>query len=356
MLAATLISTGTLELDVSSRPTGAYTHTQCEALNRQRNVDLHQQDRVTQAIMCGTQPAACATEMLYAHEFYWDRHRAASSALGAAKCHLWRRDEDWPTVEPLLSRSDLPTPEGLLQLLRLLPNKTVWFHGDSITTQLCEAAFCSLMRDGAVQQPPFCSLPARDRHPATPPCADLKVLLEPLASRRLGPKWLNVYAHIRVRRPTVRGNLLRQSRRSRSTAYNLLAACCLLPTTHDPLTPLTPLTPLPTAHCPLRAVQGAREDERDAHARRGAAQRRAPPLLRSRRLRIRAGPAPRPAQPRMAQPCSPAWPSPAAQHGPALQPRAPAGSPAWPSPAASCSSLQPNAPGPCGLRGLCTAP
>ena len=98
---------------------------------------------------CDTQPAACATEMLYAHEFYWDRHKARSSTLvrgavdltpttalltrpyllrhyllrllhaqGGSKCHLWRRDEDWPTVEPLLSRADTPTPEGLLTLLR----------------------------------------------------------------------------------------------------------------------------------------------------------------------------------------------------------------------------------------------
>ena len=57
--------------------------------------------------------------------------------MGGPYCgQLWRRDEDWPTVEPLLSRADTPTPEGLLALLRLLPNKTVWFHGDSITTQV----------------------------------------------------------------------------------------------------------------------------------------------------------------------------------------------------------------------------
>ena len=55
---------------------------------------------------------------------------------GPYRGQLWRRDEDWPTVEPLLSRADTPTPEGLLALLRLLPNKTVWFHGDSITTQV----------------------------------------------------------------------------------------------------------------------------------------------------------------------------------------------------------------------------
>ena len=54
MLAASILSAGTLQAGSSSRPTGAYTHAQCEALNRQRNVDLRQQDRVTQAIMCVT--------------------------------------------------------------------------------------------------------------------------------------------------------------------------------------------------------------------------------------------------------------------------------------------------------------
>ena len=181
---ACLLAAGTLQFGSPHHPTGAYTHAQCEALNRQRNVDLNQQDRVTQAIMCDTQPA-CATEMLYAHEFYWDRHRARRSTLGASKCHLWRRDQDWPTVEPLLSRSDLPTPEGLLTLLRLLPNKTVWFHGDSITTQLCEAAFCSLMRDGAIRQA------------ATP-----RVRGCSLVCWRLQPYVLACLAHARRRRAT----------------------------------------------------------------------------------------------------------------------------------------------------------
>ena len=54
MLAASLLSAGTIQAGSSSRPSGAYTHAQCEALNQQRNVDAHHQDRVTQAIMCGT--------------------------------------------------------------------------------------------------------------------------------------------------------------------------------------------------------------------------------------------------------------------------------------------------------------
>ena len=54
MLAASLLSAGTIQAGSSSRPSGAYTHAQCEALNHQRNVDAHHQDRVTQAIMCGT--------------------------------------------------------------------------------------------------------------------------------------------------------------------------------------------------------------------------------------------------------------------------------------------------------------
>ena len=98
-----VVSAITVQAGSSFRPTGAYTHAQCEALNRRRSVEAKQQDRVTQAIMCDTQPAACVTEMLYAHEFYWDGRKARASALGGSKCQLWRRDDDWPTVEPLLS-------------------------------------------------------------------------------------------------------------------------------------------------------------------------------------------------------------------------------------------------------------
>ena len=119
-----VVSAGTVQAGASFRPTGAYTHAQCEALNRRRSVEAKQQDRVTQAIMCDTRPAACVTEMLYVHEFYWDRRKARASALGGSKCQLWRRDDDWPTVEPLLSRADTPTPEGLLTLLQLLPKLT----------------------------------------------------------------------------------------------------------------------------------------------------------------------------------------------------------------------------------------
>lgn len=169
-----MLATGTLVeggLDVALNATGTYTHQQCDALNKQRNIDAHQADRLTQAIMCDTQPAACSTEMLFVHEFYWDELRALKSDPRGSKCHRWKRDADWPTIEPILSRTDSPTPESILQLLTLLPNKTVWFHGDSITTQLCEASICSLMREGAVHQPPLCTV--RPRHPLTPGCDDL---------------------------------------------------------------------------------------------------------------------------------------------------------------------------------------
>ena len=150
-----------------------YTGDQCLELNRKRNIEAHQQDRLTKAIMCDTQPAACVTEMLFQHELYWNEPTAQQA--GGAKCRKWRLDVDWPTQEPRLSRQDTPTPEGIWQLLRLLPNKTVWFHGDSITTQLCEASFCSLMREGLLeQQPPLCTV--ANRHPRMPPCEDLRAL------------------------------------------------------------------------------------------------------------------------------------------------------------------------------------
>ena len=64
MLAASILSAGTIQAESSPRPAGAYSHAQCEALNHQRNVDLRQQDRVTQAIMCGTHAAALTMLLL----------------------------------------------------------------------------------------------------------------------------------------------------------------------------------------------------------------------------------------------------------------------------------------------------
>ena len=80
---------------------GRFTNAQCEDLNRRRNVEAHRQSHLTRAVLCDTQPAACVTEMLFAHEIYWSEKQA--NAVGGIKCAKWRKDEDWPTREPFLT-------------------------------------------------------------------------------------------------------------------------------------------------------------------------------------------------------------------------------------------------------------
>jgi hypothetical protein len=149
------------------RPTGSFSTSACEQLVRQRNIEAHRTNHVTRAVLCDTTPAACVTEMLFAHEFYWSERQAA--AAGGIKCAKWRTDDEWPTVEPHLTRP--PDLGGLwTEVLQRLPNQTVWLHGDSIMTQVCEASLCSLARSRVVPQPPLCS---HGRDPRTPPCTDV---------------------------------------------------------------------------------------------------------------------------------------------------------------------------------------
>ena len=150
--------------------TGGFNTSACEQLNVQRNIDTHRQWQVTRAVLCDTQPAACVTEMLFSHEFYWSEKQAAAN--GGIKCAKWRRDEDWPTTDPHLLRS--PDLGGLWEeVLQHMPNRTLWLHGDSIMTQVCEASICSLFRSGVVAQPPLCT---HGRHPRTPACSEVDAL------------------------------------------------------------------------------------------------------------------------------------------------------------------------------------
>jgi hypothetical protein len=147
----------------------------CEALNPARNRDMHRSHQITRAVMCDTRPAACVTEMLFAHELYWQ-----TAPPGGTKCARWKRDGDWPTIDPHLSRAALNggEPSGIWEtVLSAMPNQTLWLHGDSITTQSCEAAFCSLARSDVIpRQPLLCTKGAR--HPATPPCTAIDTLAE----------------------------------------------------------------------------------------------------------------------------------------------------------------------------------
>ena len=164
---------------------------------------------------CDTQPAACATEMLYAHEFYWDRHKARSSTLvrgavdltmallaaalltmapacagrlqvpplaagrglayrraaalarrhtharGAAHAAAATAQQDGVVPRRLDHHADV---RGRLLTLTLARSRSRTrtrtrtqsrsrTRSRTLTLTRCEAAFCSLMRDGAIQQP-----------------------------------------------------------------------------------------------------------------------------------------------------------------------------------------------------------
>jgi uncharacterized membrane protein YgcG len=173
-----LVAAGVAATDVALgiSATGRFTNAQCEDLNRRRNIETKRQAHLTKAVLCDTQPAACVTEMLFAHEVYWSEKQA--QAVGGIKCARWQNDDDWPTREPFLTRP--PGLGGLWQsVLSRMPNRTLWLHGDSITTQVCEASLCSLVRERVVPQPPLCT--AGLRHPSTRHCEDVDDL-----SRSLG--------------------------------------------------------------------------------------------------------------------------------------------------------------------------
>ena len=68
------------------------------------------------------------------------------------RCRFFPRDRDWPTKDPHLKRS-AQLVRSFWEVLQLLPNRTVWIHGDSVMLQLCDAAFCSLQREGVGRWP-----------------------------------------------------------------------------------------------------------------------------------------------------------------------------------------------------------
>ena len=171
---------------VGTTTTGTYTGAQCEDLNRQRNIETHRQNQVTRAILCDTSPASCVSEFLFAHELYWSEQKARES--GGIKCAKWARGEDWPTREPHLRRS--PELGGLWEsVLSKLPNRTVWLHGDSIMTQVCEAALCSLVRSKVVPQPPLCT--SGLRHPSTKRCNDVDAVSQSIGMQIRGVRLPN---------------------------------------------------------------------------------------------------------------------------------------------------------------------
>ena len=145
----------------------------CEQVQRDfrsEHPDLDRRGHVTRAVMCDVDPP-CVTELLFADEFYRDE----SAAAQPSRCRDWKRDSDWPTWEPHLRRHTVrPRARAFWDIMRLVPNRTVWVHGDSIQLQLCDAAMCSLMRAGVtdfgITTRPRCSAHASAIWAAVAPC------------------------------------------------------------------------------------------------------------------------------------------------------------------------------------------
>ena len=133
----------------------------CAAANegaRSERGEIQKRKLITKAVLCDTSPP-CATEVLFSHELYWPKNpkvpppELAFRGGRPSRCRTWA-DSDWPTFEPHLSRATtLPRPRGFWDTLQLLPNRTLWLHGDSIQLQMCDAALCSLMRAGVAPEP-----------------------------------------------------------------------------------------------------------------------------------------------------------------------------------------------------------
>ena len=109
--------------------------------------------QVTRAVLCDSRPP-CVTELLFDHELWLKPgHGFRKRAIALRRCSTWQRDSDWPTEDPHLARQ--PHFRGFWSVLRQLPNRTVWVHGDSIQMQLFSAALCSLLRDGKLRTPVY---------------------------------------------------------------------------------------------------------------------------------------------------------------------------------------------------------
>ena len=132
----------------SSCTTEACRRESCESVDAAVRHETRQKD-LTRTVMCDVTPS-CVTELLFAHEFW----SAQESTVWASRCRRWRRDDEWPTFDPHLQRTELsPRARSFWDVVQLLGNRTIWVHGDSITLQMCDAAFCSLMRAGAAPFP-----------------------------------------------------------------------------------------------------------------------------------------------------------------------------------------------------------
>lgn len=126
----------------------------CVAANeaaRSEHVEIMRGKLLTKALLCDVKPF-CATEVLFNHEFWWEAPTLPHVRAMTSRCRTWQRDSDWPMTEPHLTRGSARA-RSFWDSMRLLANKTLWLHGDSIQLQMCDAALCSLMRSGVAPTP-----------------------------------------------------------------------------------------------------------------------------------------------------------------------------------------------------------
>ena len=124
----------------------------CEAVDvavRNEHPEIIGGNLVTKTVLCDTKPF-CATALLFNHQFFWNSRK--QPPFRPLRCSKWQSDEDWPTTEPHLSRASARA-RTFWEVMQLVPNRTVWLHGDSIQLQLCDAALCSLIRAGVTSTP-----------------------------------------------------------------------------------------------------------------------------------------------------------------------------------------------------------
>mmetsp|Transcript_25384 Transcript_25384/g.80384 ORF Transcript_25384/g.80384 Transcript_25384/m.80384 type:complete len:334 (-) Transcript_25384:1217-2218(-) len=89
--------------------------------------------KLPHALLCDRSPPCIFSKIL-------------GSKAGVRMCKEWKQDSDWPTFDPVAER--VPGMKTVVDLAHLYPNSTWWFVGDSINTQILDAAACGLHRAG----------------------------------------------------------------------------------------------------------------------------------------------------------------------------------------------------------------
>ena len=158
-----VLTYSTLYMDQASRrgPTASphATTASCGAVNddwAREFPDHLARTGMTAAVSCDRGSAreqlpSCVHHTLFVHEFW-------TGSTDLSRCRRWH-SRDWPTWEPHLVRPMARRLRSFADIMSLLPNRTLWLHGDSIMLQLCDAAACALVRAGVAPTPVYPHMP-----------------------------------------------------------------------------------------------------------------------------------------------------------------------------------------------------